>query len=204
MPGSRRASMVLPAPGGPTSNRLCEPAAAISRARAASDCPTTSPRSGVSSGGGSVRRGRVSLRAVPSRRAFTSSARVRGAMARALGTRRASARLSGGTISRASLVAATCRATASTPRTLRSCPSRPSSPTAQVCCSVSAGSCPLAASRASAMGRSKAVPVFGRSPGWRFTVILRGGIVNPEFASAACTRSRLSFTAVAASPTSVH
>ena len=53
------------------------------------------------------------------------------------------------------------------------------------------------------MGRSNAVPVLGKSPGWRFTVIRRGGIANPEFASAACTRSRLSFTAVAARPTSV-
>ena len=36
MPGRRRASMVLPAPGGPTMSRLCPPAAAISSARFAS------------------------------------------------------------------------------------------------------------------------------------------------------------------------
>ena len=36
IPGSRRASIVLPAPGGPTMRRLCPPAAAISSARRAS------------------------------------------------------------------------------------------------------------------------------------------------------------------------
>ncbi len=34
-PGSRAASIDLPEPGGPTINRLCEPAAAISSARLA-------------------------------------------------------------------------------------------------------------------------------------------------------------------------
>ena len=48
MPGSRRASMVLPAPGGPIISRLWPPAAAISSARLASSCPRTSARSGPS------------------------------------------------------------------------------------------------------------------------------------------------------------
>ena len=39
MPGSRRAIIVLPAPGGPTSSMLWPPAAAISSARRASDLP---------------------------------------------------------------------------------------------------------------------------------------------------------------------
>ena len=42
MPGSRRASMVLPAPGGPIMSRLWPPAAAISSARLASSWPRTS------------------------------------------------------------------------------------------------------------------------------------------------------------------
>ena len=42
MPGSRRASIVLPAPGGPMRSRLCPPAAAISSARRAGACPRTS------------------------------------------------------------------------------------------------------------------------------------------------------------------
>ncbi len=45
-PGSRRASIVLPVPGGPASSRLCRPAAAISSARRARSWPRTSPRSG--------------------------------------------------------------------------------------------------------------------------------------------------------------
>ena len=42
MPGSRRATIVLPAPGGPAISRLWPPAAAISSARFASACPRTS------------------------------------------------------------------------------------------------------------------------------------------------------------------
>ncbi len=55
MPGSRRASMVFPLPGGPKRSRLWPPAAAISRARLAASCPATSARS--SAAGGSRRRG---------------------------------------------------------------------------------------------------------------------------------------------------
>jgi hypothetical protein len=42
------------------------------------------------------------------------------------------------------------------------------------------------------------------SAGARFTVTRRGGIGNPAFARAALTRSRLSFTPPAGSPTIVH
>ena len=44
--GRRRASIVLPVPGGPASRRLCAPAAAISSARRARSWPRTSARSG--------------------------------------------------------------------------------------------------------------------------------------------------------------
>ena len=47
MPGSRRASIVFPVPGGPISRRLCEPAAAISSARLARSWPRRSARSGT-------------------------------------------------------------------------------------------------------------------------------------------------------------
>ena len=47
MPGRRRASIVLPVPGGPASRRLCAPAAASSSARRARSWPRTSARSGV-------------------------------------------------------------------------------------------------------------------------------------------------------------
>ena len=45
-PGRRRASIVLPAPGGPTSSRWWPPAAATSTARRATGWPRTSARSG--------------------------------------------------------------------------------------------------------------------------------------------------------------
>ena len=45
MVGSRRASMVLPVPGAPTSRILCPPAAAISMARLACSWPRTSLKS---------------------------------------------------------------------------------------------------------------------------------------------------------------
>ena len=44
-PGRRCASMLLPVPGGPTSSRLCPPAAAMISARLAAACPRTSARS---------------------------------------------------------------------------------------------------------------------------------------------------------------
>ena len=44
--GSRRASIVLPVPGGPTSSRLCAPAAAMTSASIAGAWPRTSARSG--------------------------------------------------------------------------------------------------------------------------------------------------------------
>ena len=51
MEGSRAASIDLPAPGGPLSSRLCEPAAAISSARLADSCPLMSRRSGSAPAG---------------------------------------------------------------------------------------------------------------------------------------------------------
>ena len=48
MLGSRRASIVFPAPGGPTMTTLCPPDAAISSARLAVPCPTTSAKSSES------------------------------------------------------------------------------------------------------------------------------------------------------------
>ena len=45
IPGKRFASMVLPDPGGPIINTLCDPAAATSRARLAVVWPRTSLKS---------------------------------------------------------------------------------------------------------------------------------------------------------------
>ena len=66
IPGSRRASIVLPIPGGPARSRLWPPAAAISSTRLARSWPRTSPRSGTSAGAtGRARlgRGRIALAA---------------------------------------------------------------------------------------------------------------------------------------------
>ena len=59
-PGSRRASIVLPAPGGPIMRRLCPPADAISSARRAPACPRTSPRSSPTAELGKLARARGS------------------------------------------------------------------------------------------------------------------------------------------------
>ncbi len=50
MPGSRRASMVLPAPGGPVMSTLCAPATAISSARLTPSCPMMSEKSASPAG----------------------------------------------------------------------------------------------------------------------------------------------------------
>ena len=47
MPGRRFASMDLPVPGAPVKSTLCPPAAAMTMARRASDCPITSAKSGT-------------------------------------------------------------------------------------------------------------------------------------------------------------
>ena len=51
--GSRRASIDLPAPGGPIIRRLCPPAAATSSARLAVSWPLMSFKSGIAASPGS-------------------------------------------------------------------------------------------------------------------------------------------------------
>jgi hypothetical protein len=120
-------------------------------------------------------------------------------------TSAASARLAGGTTSvRRRRRRAARRATGSTPRTPRIVPSSPSSPSTIRSSSAARGIVPSATSVARAMGRSKAVPSLRTSAGARFTVTRRGGSGSPALARAAPTRSRLSFTPPAGSPTIVH
>ena len=59
----------------------------------------------------------------------------------------------------------------------------------------------MAASSASAMGRSKCEPSFGMSAGDRLTVIRRAGRTIDSVFSAARTLSRASLTAFSARPT---
>ena len=205
MVGRRRASIVFPAPGGPIMSRAWPPAAAISSARRATSCPITSARSlsaarpVAAAGGAGVRPGS------PSRSAATRPARVADAPMRSAETSAASGTLGSGTSSVAGRSATeSIRATGSTPRTGRSAPSSPSSPRASTGAVRAAGSWPVATRRPNAIGRSKAVPSLRMSAGARFTVTRRGGSWKPEFSRAAETRSRLSFTAPAGSPTMVH
>ena len=57
MVASRRASMVFPAPGGPSISTLWAPAAAISSARLAWACPRTSAKSAAAPAGSGVESG---------------------------------------------------------------------------------------------------------------------------------------------------
>ena len=58
-----------------------------------------------------------------------------------------------------------------------------------------------AASKPSAMGRSKWLPSFGMSAGERLTVIFFDGSAMDRAESADCTRSRASLTALSGRPT---
>lgn len=197
--GSRSASMVLPAPGGPSSARWCPPAAATSSARRPSCCPATSARSGPSApvtgaagGGGSS--------GVPSRTKATSRCRVSTARTRTPGITAASAALPAGTTTRVQPARAAAATIGSTPRTGRTVPSRPSSPRTTVPSSGSSGNSPEPPSTAAAMARSNADPYFGRVAGSRLRVIRRFGHFWPELTMAARTRSRASCRAVSGSP----
>ncbi|MDR8960418.1 hypothetical protein FEP79_02786 [Burkholderia multivorans] len=92
-------------------------------------------------------------------------------------------------------------AIANAPRIGRSAPVSDSSPANSRPASASTGICPLAARMPSAIGRSKRPDSFGRSAGARLTVMRRTGNSNPQFCSAARTRSRLSRTSRSGRPT---
>jgi hypothetical protein len=161
--------------------------------------------SGVSPRGGGSRctRGKgASLRACS---AFTRSSRCAASRTtRPCTSAASSAQPRGRTSSRSSLAARSASAIASAPLTGRSSPDRPSSPAHSMFASMSASICPLAASRPSAIGRSKRAPSFGRSAGDRLTVMrLFAGNSSPLLCNAARTRSRDSLTSRSARPTRV-
>ncbi|MNL40230.1 hypothetical protein D3C87_1625650 [compost metagenome] len=87
------------------------------------------------------------------------------------------------------------------PETVPMVPSRLSSPRTTYRPSASAGIAPKAAMRPKAIGRSKCDPSLGKSAGARLTVTFFAGSARPEAWSAACTRSRLSATALSGRPT---
>ena len=150
IPGRRRASIVLPDPGGPTKSRLWPPAAAISSARRGTSCPRTSARSAVlgavagrrprDDGGGGPGE------AAPPRRAAARPARPdsAGPARRRAPTTAASPAFSAGTTSRRTARARAQAAMGSTPRTGRSVPSSASSPTNSVSASAPGSTTPAA------------------------------------------------------------
>ena len=203
MPGTRRAIIVLPAPGGPTSSRLCPPAAAISSARRASSCPRTSARSGGdrrgrgwrarTDGGGRDAAGIV-------QRADRLGERRHGEHVEA-GDDRRFARVGAGSSMPAHAVAprgggnrqhAARRVNRSVERQLAE--------QHEIARSPGARRCPAAARMPSAIGRSNDAPALRTSAGARFTVMRCGGNSKPELRMALRTRSRLSRTLASGRP----
>ena len=146
-PGRRRASIVLPVPGGPWRKRLWPPAAATSSAATSPLWPRTSRQVGLVAGrrrlrglGGRGRRG-ARPRGGPRRPLAGARRRVRRASRPAPPRAPASAAAAAG----ASPCRAAASATASAPRTGRSSPISDSSPTTAQPVTAAASSCPLAA-----------------------------------------------------------
>ena len=199
--GRRRASIVLPVPGGPMNSRLCPPAAAISRARRPRSCPRTSERSGPSpradAGGGPGAGTRNPAADNPS----TTSRKLGADPTNSPRADETSATFPGGTTMPRHPRSRAARAETSAPRTGLSSPSSESSPIDTRLATHSGGICPDAASSARAMGRSNPLPSFGSSAGARFRVIRAVGHSKPEFRIAACTRSFDSRTEASGRPT---
>ena len=192
IPGRRRASIVLPAPGGPDHQQV------------------------VAAGGGDLERplgvvlaadvGQVGALGCRGRPRLRAPARAPAASARAAGPRSAPAtgcraprcprrapprgRWPPAPAGCGSRSGARPSATASAPRTGRSSPVSDSSPQTAQPPSGSCGTCSLAASTPTAIARSKLGPSLRTCAGARFTVIRFCGNSSPELSSAARTRSR--------------
>ena len=206
MPGTRRAIIVLPAPGGPTIRRLWPPAAAISSARRASVCPLTSAKSADGRAGvGAVRAGGRRMAAAGSFKAATASGSESTGMTRrpcddgGLGRvgRRKQDRPRRPLAARPPRSAGRrgwpgCRRRATVRRAGRRRPRG------------AASTMPFAARTPRAIGRSNDEPALRTSAGARLTVMRCGGKSKPEFRMALRTRSRLSRTLGSGSPTIVN
>ena len=124
----RRASMVLPAPGEPTSRTLCPPAAATSSARLACACPLTSAKSPPCFGASAAPLARgVGGSHVPRRNPATS-ARPGAPTTRTPSTRAASPAFGAGTTTPSRPARAAAMATESTPGVATRPPFKESSP----------------------------------------------------------------------------
>ena len=192
--GSLRASMVFPAPGGPTIRRLWPPAAAISNARRAIPCPRTSERSTSLPDVGSFCRGGAGWMGGDHelRRNPATAASEGAGTTSSPSTRLASAALASGTTTPFSPPAAAAIAMGRTPAVATSSPFSDSSPANAYEPSNVAGTCAEAASTPRAMGRSKPGPSLRIPAGDRLTTTRRSGHVRPELSTAGRTRSRAS------------
>ena len=163
----RWASIVLPAPGGPTNSRWCPPAAATSSASRAIGWPRTSARSGT--GGSSVAGagGSIGPRRTPAEHLDQVASRSTQRTSPSAATR-ASSTLAAGTTASTAPSAPTIGAT---PGTGRIEPSSPSSPTKPRSRTASGGTCSQATSMPTAIARSSPEPPLRWCDGARLTVI---------------------------------
>jgi hypothetical protein len=200
--GSLRASIVLPAPGEPTSRTLCPPAAATSSARRACVCPRTSARStsAVRSSGSSARTGGGCQR--PRRNPTTSPSEAT-PTTRSPSTWAASAAFATGTTTPASPWRAAAIATEIAPGVGSTSPFSDSSPKKTSPATARSGTWAVARSTLAAIGRSSPAPSFRRLPGARFTTTRRSGHSSPACSTAGRIRSRASWTAAPGSPVTV-
>src|SRR5438445_9507636 len=201
--GSRRASIVFPAPGGPSMMTLWPPAAAISSARRAWACPRTSERSPaiggiVGAGLPAAGSGRIGSR--PRSLRAISDSEPTGWIGTPC-TSPASLAFAWGTSRPRPPRSRTASAMLRTPGTGRTVPSRESSPIVRRPSSAPGGIWWVAARSPRAIGRSNAEPSLRVSAGARLTVIRLMGTSYPEFRTAARTRSRASRTPASGSPT---
>ena len=189
-PDRRLASIVLPAPGGPTNSRWWPPAAATSSARRACGWPRTSAMS-CSSGSTHTTPDVSSCSGHDAAPVSASTSRSRRATGRITPrpTTRASVTASAGTTQSPSAWTPTIGAT---PGTRRIDPSRPSSPQKASSRTASDGITSKATSSPTAIAKSSPEPVLRYTGGARLTVIFLSGQVYPHVTIAARTRSRAS------------
>ena len=201
--GSRRASIVLPAPGDPTIRRLWPPAAATSRARRACVCPRTSDRSTVAAAGTSSTGVTASTGDHVPRRKRTASANVSAPTTRSPSTCAASTAFAAGTTIPSSPALAAAIATVRMPGVDSSSPFNETSPAKASAPRRSFGTCPVAASTLITSGRSSPGPSLRTFAGARFTTTRRSGHSSSAPSTAGRTRSRASWTAAPGSPVTI-
>ena len=200
----RRASIVLPAPGEPTSRTLWPPAAATSRARRACCWPRTSARStDVPAAASSPTGGGGSSGVHVPRRKPTTSARDAAPTTCSPSTWAASRALGAGTTTPSRPLRAASIATDSTPGVGMSSPLSDSSPANAYRARNVEGTWAVAASTPMATGRSRPGPSFRRLPGARLTTTRRNGHSSPAPSTAGRIRSVASRTAAPGSPVRV-